>query len=154
MARASQTSTVVKPSLPFKVTGNLLDGEYFEFPCSKGTAIKSARDFMRSGLQNITIWEHDGASWNINVEMLDKVKGTMQGTGNAKGVLALQQLSEHTNELVKMAGKAQKTDVSKAAFDAEIEAWLTQFGLTCKSLNVTPHAINNTLGAIYQPAEA
>lgn len=143
---------VVKPSLPFKVTGILPDMTDFEFPCSKVAATKAAKDYMKQGFQNVQIWEHDGSTWNVNEAMTDQARTSLQGNGNARGVIALQQLIERSNVLVKMTNRAHKTDASKEAYDAEVHAWLQQFGVTCQALHVTPSAINETLGAIFTPA--
>ena len=153
-ARASQTSTSVKPSLPFKIVGTMVNGEPFEFPCSRSTALKTAKDYMKMGFQGVTIWEHTGTEWVENSTMTEQAKAGIQGSGNTRGVMALQLLNEHTNVLLKMTAKAQKTDASKETYDAEVREWLHQFGVACQAIHVTPSAINTVLGSLYQPAEA
>lgn len=151
----SSVEKVVKPSLPFKVTGTLPNGTDFDFPCSRSTAMKSAKEYMKQGFQRVTIWEHNGNAWDENTAMTEQVRTSLQGTGNQRGVMALQQLIERSNVLVKMTGKAQKNELAKRAYDSEVRDWLQQFGFTCQALHVTPSAINETLGAIFaQPVEA
>jgi len=149
------TSTTRKPSLPFKILGTMTNGEPFDFPCSRTTVLKTAKDYMKMGFQGVTIWEHNGTDWVENATMTEQAKTGVQGGGNTRGVMALQQLNEHTNILVKLAGKAQRTDTSKDVYDAEVKEWLRTFGVACQSLRVTPSAINDVLGSLYnQPAEA
>lgn len=152
-----QTSTaiaekVVKPTLPYKVTGLLPDGTDFDFPASKSTALKVTKDYMKQGFKNVTIWEHDGNGWNENTAMTEQARTSLQGGGNQRGVIALQQVIERSNVLVKMTGKAQKTDTSKQAYDAEVEAWLQQIGATCRALNVTYGAVESHLMSYLQQA--
>lgn len=157
--RASENATPTtsaKPSLPFKIVGTMVNGEPFEFPCARGTALKTAKDYMKMGFQGVTILEHNGEGWVENSTMTEQAKTGVQGGGNTRGVMSLQQLNEHTNVLIKATGKAQKTDAAKQAYDADVRAWLHQIGVTCQSLRVPPATINEVLGNLYSevPAEA
>lgn len=147
----NSTPTSTKPVLPFMIKGTLPEGEAFEFPCGRNTVIKTAKEYMKQGFTGVTIWGHNGTEWVEDQKMTEQAKAGVSGGGNTRGVMALQQLNEHTAVLIRLTSKKQ-TEGNKEAYDAEIREWVTQFGLTCKALNVTPHVINEVLGGMYQPA--